>query len=228
MARIVIATRKQKALSVSLPFNIKAITKGGNNMENLIWKPVVGYEGLYEVSNTGLVRSLNNLKGRMLKLTKRKDGYLGVCLYKHCKQETKTVHRLVAETFIPNPNNLKVINHKDENRSNNNVENLEWCTYSYNTTYSMDIHPERRKVNADNLEKYSPRNKKGVPHKYNEKVAVVDENENVVSVYENAATAAKELKLQTCNVLEVCRTNKKRQIGKKRRTGGYIFEFIEE
>ena len=83
-------------------------------------------------------------------------------------------------------------------------------------------------IRAAPTSKYSPRNKKGVPHKYNNRVAVVDENNKVVRIYENAATAAQILGLQTCNITEVCKTNKKRQIGKKRKTGGYIFEFIEE
>lgn len=197
-------------------------------MDNVIWKPVVGYEGLYEVSNTGLVRSLNKLKGRILTPIKRKNGYLNICLYKNCKQVTKLVHRMVAEAFIPNPDNLEMVNHKDEDRTNNHVDNLEWCTRAYNQVYSMNLHPERRNINADNLRKHSTRNKKGVPHKHYKQVAILDDNNNIINIYDNASTAAKILGLHTCNVTEVCKANQNRQIEKRRKTGGHIFMFIEE
>lgn len=204
-------------------------------MENVIWKPVVGYEGLYEVSNTGLVKSLNKYKKpRLLKLTKRTDGYLGVVLCRDKTQRTFTVHRLVANAFLPNPDDLEMINHKDENKTNNHVNNLEWCTRAYNQVYSMNLHPERRKEFANNLKKYSPRTQKGVPHKYTKRVAILDDNNNIISIYDNAATAAKDLELRTCNVTEVCKANThltigdKQQIVKKRRTGGHIFVFIED
>lgn len=104
-----------------------------------IWKPVVEYEGLYEVSSRGRVKSLNyqGKKGKegMLKLSKKKDGYLGVALTKNKKIKHLRVHRLVAEAFIPNYDNYPIINHKDENPSNNCVDNLEWCTYKYNMNY---------------------------------------------------------------------------------------------
>ena len=200
-------------------------------MKKEIWKPVVGYEGLYEVSNFGNVKSLgfrNQKFSRNLTQKTNNKGYKVVALSEKMKTKLVLVHRLVAMAFIDNPNDYPIVNHKDENPQNNHADNLEWCTYSYNTTYSMNIHPERRKNNVDNIRKYSPRNKKGVPHKYNNQVAIIVEDNNVIKIYENAATAAKELEIQTCNVLEVCKANKKRQIGKKRKTGGHIFEFIEE
>lgn len=200
-------------------------------MENEIWKDIEGFEGKYQISNLGNVRSLCFRNQKLVKNLTQKTNNQGYKLVQLCERKRNMpflVHRLVAMAFVDNPNNYPIVNHKDENPLNNQANNLEWCTYSYNTTYSMNIHPERRTINANNLEKYSPRNKKGVPHKYNNRIAVVDENNKVLSIYENAATAAKVLKLQTCNVLEVCKANKKRQIGKKRRTGGYIFEFIEE
>lgn len=102
-----------------------------------IWKPIKGFEALYEVSNKGRVRSLCGRYGyrRIIKLGNGSRGYLNVCLCDKGKQTTRNVHRIVAETFIPNPENLPCINHKDEDRKNNSVDNLEWCSYYHNNVY---------------------------------------------------------------------------------------------
>lgn len=118
-----------------------------------IWKSIPGYEEYYEVSNTGKIRSITRTiimkngqsrtyKGEMKSLTETNQGYLRVSLYKDNKQKTFFVHRLVAMAFLPNPNNYSIINHKDENPLNNNVDNLEWCTQEYNVNYGTAI--ERR------------------------------------------------------------------------------------
>ena len=109
------------------------------------WRPVVGYEGLYEVSNTGKVRSLDRYvkngcsyrlhKGKVISLLKGEYGYIQVNLYYNGKNYKKYVHRLVAEAFLPNPDNLPQVNHKDEVKSNNCVDNLEWCSAKYNVNY---------------------------------------------------------------------------------------------
>lgn len=98
-----------------------------------IFKDVVGYEGLYQVSNLGRVRS--SYSGKILRSATKKRGYQYVNLYKDKISKMHQVHRLVAMTFIPNPNNLPIVNHKDEDPTNNNVENLEWCTHTYNINY---------------------------------------------------------------------------------------------
>lgn len=112
-------------------------------MEN--WRDVRGYEGLYQVSDFGRVRSVPHtvFKGRYGKMyvtekilhQTQTRGYVYVSLCGHGNQKRVRVHRLVAEAFIPNPNNLPQVNHKDENPSNNKAENLEWCTSKYNTNY---------------------------------------------------------------------------------------------
>lgn len=104
-----------------------------------IWKEVVGYDG-YMVSNIGNVKSLNYRrtgKERMMKIRLGKRGYLRVGLLNKetGKQDTLTIHRLVAMAFIPNPDNLPQVNHIDENKLNNNVENLEWMTQAQNINY---------------------------------------------------------------------------------------------
>ena len=103
-----------------------------------MWKDIPGYERLYQVSNLGNVRSLNYNRTGEIKLLKQipdKGGYKTIQLCKNGKPKHCKIHRLVAMAFIPNPNNLPAVNHKDENPSNNNVNNLEWCTIAYNNNY---------------------------------------------------------------------------------------------
>lgn len=103
------------------------------------WRPVVGFEGRYEVSSEGRVRSLNYRmrKGavRILRPARNKDGYLNVHLYAQDGGKTYKVHRLVAQAFIPNPDSLPEVNHKNEEKSDNRVENLEWCSRDDNMHY---------------------------------------------------------------------------------------------
>ena len=121
-------------------------------MKKEIWKPVVGYEGLYEVSNWGRIKSIKFGKERILNPGTNSCGYLHVGLYKNGKRKIFLVHRLVAEAFIPNPNNLPCINHKDENKLNNSVENLEWCNSKYNNTYGTRIERISKKLSKPVLQ----------------------------------------------------------------------------
>ena len=124
----------------------------GTNYE--VWKDIPGYEGYYQVSNLGRVKSIPRKvycnggfhisKERILKQDKNKSGYWRTHLLKDGIAKTPLVHRLVALAFIPNPNNYPDINHKDENPANNCVNNLEWCTEKYNMNYGTAI--ERRKA----------------------------------------------------------------------------------
>lgn len=100
-----------------------------------IWCPIKGYEGVYEVSDKGRVKSLKYGKERILKPIRNLNGYIQVKLRKNGDNKMCCVHRLVAQTFIPNPDNLPEVNHKDENKENNSVQNLEWCDRKYNNNY---------------------------------------------------------------------------------------------
>lgn len=115
-----------------------------------IWKPVVGYEEYYEVSNTGRVRTIPRIVytnnggyiniGRAIKTPMlHYKGYLQVRLKVNNRPKTFFVHRLVAESFIPNPNGYKYVNHIDEDKTNNSVENLEWCSALYNNLYGSRL-----------------------------------------------------------------------------------------
>ena len=112
------------------------------------WRDIEGYEGLYQVSNEGRVKSLersyterngrkatHTLKERILRPSKNSKKYCSVMLSKNGSEKRYLVHRLVAQAFVPNPNDYPAVNHKDENPKNNKVENLEWCTYEYNSNY---------------------------------------------------------------------------------------------
>ena len=123
-----------------------------------VWRDVVGYEGLYKVSNKGNVRSVarkdsigRKCGGRMLKPLSHKVGYLQVQLHKNGKMKNKYIHRLVAEAFIPNLNNLPEVNHIDEIKDNNELSNLEWCTRQYNNNHGTRIERVSKKVRAINV-----------------------------------------------------------------------------
>lgn len=127
-----------------------------------VWKDIQGYEGLYQVSNQGRVRSLDHYasnghadvlhKGRILKQDTSNCGYFRVLLSNGKTKKKVAVHRLVAENFINNPNNLPFVNHKDENKQNNCVDNLEWCTRSYNVNYGTAIKRKKEKISKKILQ----------------------------------------------------------------------------
>ena len=120
-----------------------------------VWKPIEGFETTYLVNNLGQVKSIPriNTKGKLIKLYAHKSGYLYCCLSQNGKVFNKRVHILVAKAFIPNPYNLPEVNHKDENKSNNNKDNLEWCTKLYNIQYGTGIQKRSKPVTGfrDNI-----------------------------------------------------------------------------
>lgn len=128
--------------------------------EEEIWKDIMGYEGIYQVSNFGRVKSLkrvvHHIEGNSYKTggthilhekilaLSFNYGYAKVTLCKNSASEYRRVNRLVAEAFLDNPLNYPVVNHKDENRANDHFENLEWCTQNYNVNYSVDRNRKER------------------------------------------------------------------------------------
>lgn len=135
------------------------------------WRDIEGYEGLYQVSSLGRVRTLpkpmfygasSNVRNhesairamRIMKARKKLNGYLQISLFRNGKPRTFTIHRLVAKTFLPNPHKYPYINHKDEDKSNNTVDNLEWCTPSYNIHYGSAIQKlSKAKTNHPSMSK---------------------------------------------------------------------------
>lgn len=118
----------------------------------IFWRSVVGYEGLYRVSNDGRIASKkrSGTPGVVLKLSMDDHGYLTVCLSKQGKQRTFLVSRIVAIAFIPNPLCLPEVNHKDLNKTNNHSDNLEWMTSSQNTKHSYDKGAKKPLWGSDN------------------------------------------------------------------------------
>lgn len=130
-------------------------------------KPVLGYDGYYEVDQFGRVYGISrvihvkdskreydkNLSEKQMKQSLHTQGYKTVSLTKDGVTKTVFVHRLVAEAFIPNPDELPIVNHKDEDKTNNFVENLEWCTSEYNRTYGTAIERHARKIRGRPSEK---------------------------------------------------------------------------
>lgn len=178
------------------------------------WKPCVGFEPFYEVSNTGKVRSLavwsdkyqRIIKRPVLKMKKQettKDGYKRVLLCYYGKHFHCAVHRLVAQAFIPNPDNLPCINHKDETHDNNHVENLEWCTYKYNSNYGTL--PQRIKEHMK------------VNHPTAIKVYQFDMNGNFIAEYKSQKEAGRKLGIRGENISRNIK-------GKYKHAGGYIWK----
>jgi len=131
------------------------------------WRNVIGYEGLYEISNLGNIRSIDRnitnkngviqfFKGRDLKPTHQKDGYIKIKLWKDNKARTNALHRCVALAFINNPNNYEDVNHIDGNKANNTLDNLEWVTRSQNIKHAYNTKLRINKVGRESEQaKYS-------------------------------------------------------------------------
>jgi hypothetical protein len=146
-----------------------------------IWKSIKDLKG-YEVSSLGNVRSIDrsiigkdgvkqHFKGNIISKFKDSRGYIAVTLTYKNNYKRFLVHRLVAEAFIPNPNNYPCINHKDENKSNNNVDNLEWCTVKYNNSYGDRI--------------------KRIRYKTSYIISQLDKNNNLIGIYRGIMLASK-------------------------------------
>ena len=172
-----------------------------------IWKDIKGYEGSYQVSNLGNIRNLNfHREGKtlLLKPTINNRGYKRVWLYKNSKNEAYLVHRLVAIAFIPNPNNYTVINHKDENPSNNCVDNLEWCTQHYNMNYGS----VKEKISKA---------KKGKSSHNNKPILQFDLQGNFIKRWESASEAKKTLNIPGANIGRCC-------TGERKSASGFIWK----
>lgn len=183
-------------------------------MNKEIWKDIPDYEGLYQVSSLGNVKSLkretNNQsckEDKILKLRLHKNGYYCIVLYKNHKSKELLVHRLVAKTFIKNKNNLPCVNHIDGNKQNNCVSNLEWCTASHNTKEAFRL--GLMKPNYELLKR--EREKRSIP------ILQIDKKtDEVIKEWKSMNKAQKELNIKT-KIYEVIS-------GKRKSAGGYYWK----
>ena len=179
------------------------------NMIEEIWKDIPEYEGLYQASNLGRIKRLKGvvrigrgntrvLPERICKPSQLKNGYLSVRLSKNGVEKTMYVHRIIASVFIPNPNCLSQVNHRDECITNNVASNLEWCTQQYNLTYGTRVHRVRQRLCR--------------PVKCCSKDGVV------ISVYDGISDAVRFLNLPKTaipNIIGCCNGNKRTAYGYK-------------
>ena len=166
-------------------------------MKKEIWKDIPNYEGIYQASNLGRIKSLLFNKEKILKTRLHPNGYELVNL----KGKTYHVHYLVALTFIDNKNNYKEINHKNEIKNDNKVDNLEWCDRKYNCNYGS-----------------LP---KQVGNRFSKKIAIIDKTGKERCYFESSMSAERVLKIDHSSIIKCCK-------GKVKTAGGYVWRYVDE
>lgn len=212
-------------------------------MDKEIWKPIKGFEGYYEISDKGRVKSLGRLvlrrtsnihtKEKILKLPPCKNGYIVTHLHKDGKAYHSYVHRLVADAFLPNPYNKTEIDHIDTDRSNNKVENLRWCTRSENnynpiTNKRMSLSHIGHKLKKESIEKWRKTReangwKINYPLNSGKSKAVVQINpsdNSIVRTFPSMQEVKRVLAFTPSNISQCCR-------GKREMAHGYIWKYAE-
>lgn len=189
--------------------NLKSCGKTISYLEDIkeIWKDIKGYEGLYQVSNWGRVKSLAKNTEYIMKGYVNKKGYKSISLFKNHKYKNLLIHQLVAIAFIPNNENLTQINHKDENKTNNKIYNLEWCTQKYNNSYGSRL----QRTSESQKGKEKPRCWKAV-------LQIDKDTNEIINEFASIKEASKFLNIYPSNISNVCR-------GKINSTGGYKWRF---
>lgn len=172
-----------------------------------IWKDIDGYEGLYQVSNLGRVRTLARyrVKARIRKPVPDKNGYMTVRLTHKKVGKTHKIHRLVAEMFIENPDGCKEVNHKNEKKYDNRVENLEWCDKTYNVNYGTAN--SRRKEHSTNCLTTS------------KKVAQISLSGDVIAIYPSLSEAHRKTGFSIACLSMCCN-------GKTKKSYGYNWKYV--
>ena len=183
-----------------------------------IWKDIKGYEGIYQVSNLGKVKRITFINGtckmpceRFMTPTDNGNGYLIVGLSKNGKRKNFYLHRLVAETFIPNPENKPEVNHKKGNRYDNRAKKLEWVTSSENQNHAKEVLKVKYNLEGLNISR----------EKQKRKVAMLDKNGNVIKVFDSIADAGRYINAGFSGICGCCR-------GVYKTIKGYKWKYVED
>lgn len=185
-----------------------------------VWKDIKGYEGIYQASNLGRIKSLDRIKhtkgrygemqtkikGIILKSCANHDNYLEVVLSKNGKSKTRRVNRIIAETFIENPNNYKQVNHINGIKTDNRVDNLEWCNCKDNIHHAL----------KNNLMKPV----RGKEHYMAKKVGKYNENNQLIEKYDTIVEAGKLNKISNTNIIQCLK-------GRTKTAGGYKWKYMD-
>jgi hypothetical protein len=172
-------------------------------------KPIVGFEGCYVVTSDGRIFSVRNGKYRERKLAMDRGGYLVVSLWANNKNKQFKVHRLVAEAFIPNLKNKRCVNHKDGDKQNNSISNLEWVTHGENKHHAFSVLGERHWM----------KDKHGALCIHHKVVEQIDPNtQEVIAVYNGAQEAYRLTGFSQGNISSVCR-------GQRKIANGFIWRY---
>lgn len=196
------------------------------------WKSLdfLGYPD-YEVSNLGRVKSLartiirkngrrQTFSERILKQGKNRYGYLHVVLSKNGVTKNFTVHKLVTLAYISNPYNLPQINHKDENKENNKLENLEWCTHQYNNNYGTIKERKSKKILGVNNPMYGKHHTEEAKQKMRKPIQQFTKEGVFIRDWDSATTVSKELKIGKAGISKCCKS-------KLKTAYGYIWRYKE-
>lgn len=172
------------------------------------WKPIEDFRDKYEISNLGRIKNIRT--NHILKMTNQYGDYFCIILYDETHKRSTRIHREVAKAFIPNPNNYKEINHKDGNKQNNRVENLEWCSRKHNIKHALETGLNSMKyLNCYNKNKFN--NKYGKLYQY-------DKNKNLLNIYNNTNEAHDKTGVCIRNILQCINHEPKRKTA-----GGYVW-----
>lgn len=187
-----------------------------NDMEDKkeIWKPIKGFEGRYEVSNMGRVMSLcykNTNQKKVMSPSPNLQGYFNLALRKNGKLKRVLVNRLVAETFIPNPENKPQVNHINGCHQDNRVENLEWVTAKENMQHAF--HVLKRKANTPQLGRF------GILDPASKSVRMMSKDGKELRVFGCIRDAEREMNIRSANITASCR-------GKRPSAGGFKWEYV--
>ncbi len=188
-------------------YEIVGSSSKGNCIKE-IWKPIEDFKDKYEISNLGRIKNIQT--NHILRMTNRYGGYFSIILYDKTHKRSTRIHREVAKAFIPNPNNYPCVNHKDLNKQNNCVTNLEWCTYSYNTKDAMN-------KGVDIMSGFNKYNKNKFYNKYGN-IYQLNKNKNVINIFKTLDEAYDKTGVCKRNILQVIN----HQEGRKQ-AGGYIW-----